>query len=353
MYIKSAQVDLRHQHQFERSEERSQIQLQRLRRGPGPASGSETANPATTVELFEFTRPSVASLARIEARAEQTLATINLTTSLLKALVESMTGKSIDDAPIINSSSTERSTSPPIEINSEPVNSATSSVNTINFESITLASTYIQEYEYSNVNIGALIENSDGSHFEINLTVTMERHFQQKTTELTLQTGQLTDPLVINFNGASAKLSSDLVEFDLNSDGINELLPSLVSDSAYIALDKNGDGIINNGSELFGPDSGNGFAELALYDEDGNGFIDENDSVFSQLVAFRPSDEASGNLKTLHQDMNIGAIFLGAINSPFRLTDSNNNTLGQIRSSSFYIDNQQRAGSLQQVDLIV
>ena len=63
--------------------------------------------------------------------------------------------------------------------------------------------------------------------------------------------------------------------------------------------------------------------------------------------------DSPDDLKKLDQDLNVGAIFLGAIDSPFRLTDSNNNTLGQIRSSSFYIDNQQRAGSIQQVDLMV
>ena len=124
---------------------------------------------------------------------------------------------------------------------------------------------------------------------------------------------------------------------------------TLASDSAYLALDKNADGNINNGSELFGPNTGNGFDELAVYDEDGNGFIDENDSIFSQLLVYRPGD----NSMQLLQELEVGALFLGAINSPFRLTDEHNNTLGQIRSTSFYLDGNKRAGSLQQVDLEV
>ena len=40
--------------------------------------------------------------------------------------------------------------------------------------------------------------------------------------------------------------------------------------NAFLSLDKNSDGIINDGSELFGAASGNGFADLAKYDEDGN-----------------------------------------------------------------------------------
>ncbi len=39
---------------------------------------------------------------------------------------------------------------------------------------------------------------------------------------------------------------------------------------------------INDGSELFGTSSGDGFKDLATYDEDENGWIDENDSIFSK-----------------------------------------------------------------------
>lgn len=41
--------------------------------------------------------------------------------------------------------------------------------------------------------------------------------------------------------------------------------------------------LVNNGSELFGPTNGNGFQELAEYDKDGNGWIDENDEIFGSL----------------------------------------------------------------------
>ena len=44
----------------------------------------------------------------------------------------------------------------------------------------------------------------------------------------------------------------------------------MLNGSGYLALDKNGDGTINDGSELFGTRNGDGFADLAQYDEDGN-----------------------------------------------------------------------------------
>ena len=128
-----------------------------------------------------------------------------------------------------------------------------------------------------------------------------------------------------------------------------EEIATLSSNSAYLALDRNQDGIINNGSELFGPQSGNGFKELAKYDDDGNGFIDASDRIYSQLSVFNPHSNTQRSL----QDVNVGALYLDAVDSPFRLTDSNNETLGQVRSTSFYLTNDRQVQSLQQIDLAV
>jgi hypothetical protein len=43
------------------------------------------------------------------------------------------------------------------------------------------------------------------------------------------------------------------------------------------------DGRVNDGRELFGPRTGDGFAELAAYDDDGNNWIDENDGIHDNL----------------------------------------------------------------------
>jgi len=72
------------------------------------------------------------------------------------------------------------------------------------------------------------------------------------------------------------------------------------SDDAWLVLDRDGDGVINDGSEMFGnatlqpqPPAGtrrNGFLALAQYDEDGNGTIDEHDAIFSELRLWQDSD---------------------------------------------------------------
>lgn len=95
--------------------------------------------------------------------------------------------------------------------------------------------------------------------------------------------------------------------FDLDCDGATESVAALASGSAYLAFDRNDDGRINDGSELFGTKSGNGFADLAAFDDDGNRWLDENDAVFDRLRIWEPADAGEARQSTL-RERGVGAL---------------------------------------------
>jgi hypothetical protein len=197
----------------------------------------------------------------------------------------------------------------------------------------------------------AIIKTEDGQkvHFQIDLK--MSRSFRQEL-RIESESRRLTDPLVLNFAGTAADLGETSFDFDLNSNGETEQISSLKSGSGFLALDKNQDSVINNGSELFGPSNGNGFAELSVYDLDDNDFIDENDPIFDELKIFTQDSKGSQHLSSL-KERGVGAISLGSIETPFDLRDGQNSLRAKIRSTGVFIGASGNHGTLQLVDFAV
>lgn len=210
------------------------------------------------------------------------------------------------------------------------------------------------ESEQTSMQAAGIIKTSDGKEIQFSLNLVMQRQYSE-TSSTSVRLGDATrktDPLVINFNGTAAQLSEQRFAFDLNSDGISEQINSPLSGSGFLALDLNSDGKINNGSELFGPSTGNGFGELAKYDGDGNGWIDESDAIFKQLKVWTGSGTESSKLGSL-ASLGIGAISLHAIDTPFDIKTASNQLLGSVRATSVYLNESDSAGSVQQIDLTV
>ncbi|WP_207062238.1 hypothetical protein [Motiliproteus sp. SC1-56] len=207
------------------------------------------------------------------------------------------------------------------------------------------------EYERSQFAVQGRVQTADGQQLALDFSLTMSRSYRSETHLALNQALTFKDPLVLNFDGQAAELSDERYRFDLDADGEVEWLSRLSGNSAFLALDHNGDGIINDGRELFGALSGNGFADLAAYDEDGNGWIDEADSVFEQLRLWRQDGETEP-LQSLAEGQ-VGALYLGATDTPFALKGDDNRTLGEVRQSGIYLNEDGRPGSLQQIDLAV
>ncbi len=210
----------------------------------------------------------------------------------------------------------------------------------------------ISEHESTDFTSTGKVLTADGRSVDFTLELGMCRDFECERTQTEVNTIELRDPLIINFDGKAAELSAKRFEFDLDADGKSESLYGLGASSGYLAFDENADGVINNGSELFGTRSGNGFADLARFDDDGNHWIDESDAAFDRLRIWQRDESGQSTLGTLH-DRGIGALYLGSTETPFTLTDDENRTLAQIRASGVYLTEDGRAGTLQQVDLAV
>lgn len=116
--------------------------------------------------------------------------------------------------------------------------------------------------------------------FEFSASVTV--------TQATVQQG---DPIVLDLDGDGIELTTyqQGARFDLIGSGRAQQVAFVHGGDAFLALDRNGDGVINSGLELFGEQHGarNGFEELRRFDDNGDGVIDRRDAVFDSLLLFR------------------------------------------------------------------
>lgn len=208
-----------------------------------------------------------------------------------------------------------------------------------------------EEFERTDFSAQGVVRTADGQEISFHLDVTMSRHYREETN-VSVRVGDAhrKDPLVINFDGSAAELSSRRFRFDLDADGRADDVPLLGGGSGYLALDLNADGRIDSGAELFGPVSGSGFDELAKYDEDDNGWIDEADAVFARLRVWTPEASGTGALANLAAH-GVGALYLGRADTAFELRGAANENLGGVRDSGIYLTDLGTFGTLQEIDL--
>lgn len=268
----------------------------------------------------------------------------DLQVTILKLLVERLTGRRLDlfDAREINNGKE-------VELSPEQAGRGNPRQG---WGAVYHAEETTLERESTQFSAQGIVRTADGREIQLSVELNMSREFISHTS-LTVRAGDaLKDPLVINFEGNAAELTRTKFAFDIDADGKTDQIAFVGPNSGFLALDRNGDGIINDGRELFGALSGNGFADLAAYDTDGDGWIDENDAVFARLLIWSRDAEGNDRLEGL-LERNVGAIYLGQAATPFSLKDNDNALLGVVRASGIYLKEDGGAGTVQQLDLVV
>ena len=154
------------------------------------------------------------------------------------------------------------------------------------------------------------------------------------------------DPLVFDLGGdgiTTVSLEESNSFFDLDNNGFAEKTSWVSAKEGLLAYDKNGDGIINGGNELFGDRTlmkdgktlaSSGFVALAEYDDNKDGKIDSNDVIYALLRIWQDSDgdgiASAGELRRL---VDLGIVSIGLSYSNTGVTDSANNI--QVRTGTF------------------
>ena len=227
------------------------------------------------------------------------------------------------------------------------------SISIPSFKKVTVTSAFYTEAEHTAFQSQGLVHTKDGRTLAFDVQVEMSRAFCEKYDSIAMEDYICVDPLVFNLDGNVNSISDRKFLFDLNADGTEEEISFTNQGSGFLALDKNGDGKINDGSELFGTQSGDGFADLAVYDEDGNGWIDEADDVFKDLTIWTLNAEGE-KVQISLADADVGAIYLGNASTEFSMkNETDHATNGIVRSTGIFLKESGGAGTVQHIDLAV
>ncbi|MFD1216105.1 calcium-binding protein [Microbulbifer celer] len=145
------------------------------------------------------------------------------------------------------------------------------------------------------INDGLTIHNYSKDQSSLNIVLSDEEEEEDESPE-TDDAENRTSPIVIDLDGDGIEtLAVGASYFDLNGDGLSELSGWVGADDGLLVHDRDGNGRISSGAELFGNHSilssgeaaEHGFQALAEYDSNGDGVVDAQDSAFSTLQVWR------------------------------------------------------------------
>lgn len=309
-----------------------------------------TAPPSTSeVVISDAARDTLAASQQTEERRDQsdTQRTVDPRLQLLISLIERLTGRKIQlfDASALaahQDSVQDANTAASRNETAEPPQAEWS----LHFEHREVR----EEAQAVRFHANGVATTADGREISFALDLQMAR-YERSESLTTVDAGNMRrkDPLILNLQGGAATLTSQRVAFDLdaNPDTPTEMIAKPGQGSMLLAFDKNANGKIDDGSELFGPATGNGFGELSQLDSDHNGWIDEADAAYAQLKLWSPGATPQ-SLATA----GVGAITLQQAATNFALREGQDDR-GQIQSTGIFLNEDGRPGTIQHVDLTV
>ncbi|MBN2782036.1 MAG: hypothetical protein JXQ66_02220 [Campylobacterales bacterium] len=254
----------------------------------------------------------------------------------LKSIVlalEALTGKKIDISGFTSS-----------KLNTQPSNQSPDQLD--KSKPYLLYESYQAESNNLDLKMEGSAKTSDNKKIDFSLSIHWNEEFVQ-TSRAMIQDGKVfQDPLIISFDGMPP-VASEQFEFDLNknADKLNFL-----NNGAYLVNDKNKNNIADDGSELFGTKSGDGFLVLKQHDDDKNGWIDSSDSIYKNLKLWRPELDGDNQLVSL-EEMGIGAISLTSTQIDFISKSSIDTPIANYKDASVALGEDGKAYGVFSVDL--
>jgi hypothetical protein len=195
----------------------------------------------------------------------------------------------------------------------------------------------IREYESTSFGAAAVVTTADGRQIKIATAFQMVHETSVSVSASVREGAAAKDPLVLSLNGGAPAIGSGKAAVDVDADGSADEVAALAPGSVYLVRDLNGNGLVDGGTELFGPATQDGFGELAALDADHSGWVDEGDAAFAKLGIW--SGAEGEQIRSL-ADAGIGAIATGSAATPY----SYGVGVGSLAASGVFLYEDGRAG---------
>jgi hypothetical protein len=312
--------------------------------------GASQQNEGTNVEDSKITKPTATDNSDEELLGSPEGARF----VVLRRLLEAMTGKKIRLARPEDSklSETDQQAIEQLANSAQPTAAATSGNERAGWGlELDIERQHVETTSVNFAAQGTIVTEDgksiafDAAFVKLSSSITVEK--------LSLREGDATmkDPLVLLYSGTHAELLQQAQAFDLDANGTLEQLPSL-GNGAYVAQDLNKNGKIDDGKELLGAISGDGFADLRAMDQDGNGFIDSGDARFSELYLWEPGQNGTGKLTSL-ADARLLGLYTGNVSTPLDLQGQTAELVGRVKTTGIYVTEDGTVRPMEQIDVKV